>query len=429
MTDQHSRVCIIGAGAAGLTAARHLKARGIPFDVIEKYGEVGGIWNYGREDSPLYASTKFISSKKLSQYPDFPMPRNYPQYINRQQALDYLHAYTEHFELREHIRFNTAVEKVARLNEGGWQVTFDTGESELYSALIVATGHLNIPKYPDIPGEFSGESMHSFDYDTSDMFGGKRVLVVGAGNSGCDIAVELSRFASVLFHSTRRGYYYVPRMIFGTPSDVSGEMMLQAGLPPAVRRVLQKTLLRLVQPNPVALGLPRPDHEILESHPIINGRILSAIKRGEIIPMPDVVALHGDEVEFANGTREAVDHIIYATGYRMVISFIDDAHLNWQEHRPGFYLHMFHPQYEDLFLMGFVQPDSGSWWVYHYQADAIAAYLSAAPEQRQAFDQEKAGPQPDLGAGRQYVHSERHALELEHFSYTRRLKRIIKQLS
>src|SRR5262245_40625316 len=228
--------CVIGAGAAGLTAARHLAASAIPFEVIEREHDVGGIWDASLPHSPVYRSAHLISSKPLTQFPDFPMPREYPDYPDHAQALTYLRAYARAFGLYDHIRFGQTVERAERDGPGEWRVTLGDGTTRTYSGLIVASGVHSVPALPTVPGRFEGATMHSCGYKSPEIFLARRVLVVGAGNSGCDIAAEAGRHAAQAFLSVRRGYHFIPKYSFGRPTDQVGEVGHRLRLPLAVRR-------------------------------------------------------------------------------------------------------------------------------------------------------------------------------------------------
>jgi hypothetical protein len=424
-------VGVIGAGAAGLAAARRLREASIPFEVVEREGEVGGIWDASLPHGPVYRSAHLISSKPLTEFPDFPMPREYPDYPDHVQALAYLRGYAKRFALYDHIRFDRTVERAERTEAAGWKVSFAGGETRVYGALIVAAGIHWGPIMPLVPGRFDGTSRHSCGYKTPDIFRGKRVLVVGAGNSGCDIAVDASEHASHTFLSVRRGYHFLPKYAFGRPIDQVGEVSLKLRLPLSVRRALNEVVLRAVVGKPEEYGLPRPDHRLLESHPIVNSRILPAIRRGELRPKPDVVELNGREVLFKDGTSESVDLIVFATGYQVTFPFLEPRHLNSPDGRPDFYLHVFHPTYDDLFIIGMIQPDSGVWPLMDLQARAVAGYIRAAGADGPGIRKVRAlkqGPRPDLSGGIQYVNSERHRYEVEHWSYARQLRKVIRLL-
>jgi hypothetical protein len=423
--------CVIGAGAAGLSAARHLKAGSIPFEVIEREEDVGGIWNASLPHSPVYHSAHMISSKPLTEFPGFPMPPDYPDYPSHGQALAYLRSYARELGLYPSIRFGQTVERVERTENGGWEVTLAGGAARSYAGVVVAAGVHWIASMPDVPGSFDGEVIHSSRYKTPDIFRGKRVLVVGAGNSGCDIAVEASRTAERTFLSVRRGYYYIPKYAFGKPIDQVGELSLRLRVPLFVRRPLNQLLLKAVVGSPDQYGLPRPDHKLLESHPIVNSLVLLALGQGDLTPKPDLVALVGREVRFGDGSTEQIDLIVFATGYQATFPFLDASHLNSADGRPNYYLHVFHPTYDNLFILGVLQPDSGVWQLMDLQARAVAGYIRAARAGRAGVRKVRAlkqGPAPDLGGGIRYVRSERHRYEVEHSTYARRLQKLIRVL-
>jgi cation diffusion facilitator CzcD-associated flavoprotein CzcO len=431
MNDRIDKFCIIGAGSSGLAAAKNLKASGIPFDVLEREDDVGGLWNYGKPLSAVYRSTHLISSKPLTEYTDYPMPAEYPDYPSHWQVLEYMRNYARAFDLYSHIEFKTAVEEIHRA-ENFWEAALANGETRRYRGVIIANGHLWDPKFPDYPGRFDGVVLHSKNYKTPVVLRDKRVLVVGAGNSGCDIAVESAQNAARTFHSVRRGYHYLPKYLFGKPADQINEVSLKLRVPVSVRRTVNSALLRLLQGRPENFGLPKPDHKLFETHPIVNSQIFYYLSHGDIIPKPDVAELRGDRVRFKDGTEEQIDVIIYATGFNITIPFLDKAHLNWRNGHPAFYLNVFHPQYDNLFLAGFIQPDSGQWGLVDYQTQLIAKFIQAqthAPQKAAAFRKLKAGPLPYLGGRIRYVDSTRHYLEVEHFSYRQQLKRLIRKFS
>jgi flavin-binding monooxygenase-like protein len=423
--------CVIGAGAAGLAAARQLQANSIPFEVVERERDVGGLWDASLPHSPVYRSAHLISSKPLTQFPDYPMPEGYPDYPSHAQALEYLRSYARSFRLYDRIRFGRTVERAERVKGTDWQLSFADGETRVYSGLIVAAGVHWVPNLPDVPGKFEGEWMHSSRYKTPDILRDRRVMVVGAGNSGCDIAVEAGQHATRTFLSVRRGYHYIPKYAFGRPIDQVGEAGVKLHLPLFVRRPLDQLLLKIIVGSPDQYGLPRPDHELLESHPIVNSQILQALGQGDIHPKPDLHELNGREVRFKDGSTEQVDLIIYATGYRVSFPFLEPLHLNSTAGRPDFHLHVFHPTYDNLFVVGMIMPDSGVWWLMDLQAQAVARYIRALAGNGSGlrkFRDLKQGPRPDLGGGVHYVKSERHRFEVEHASYRRRLRKAIRLL-
>nr|NIL96181.1 NAD(P)-binding domain-containing protein [Planctomycetales bacterium]NIP67805.1 NAD(P)-binding domain-containing protein [Planctomycetales bacterium] len=423
------------AGSSGLAVAKNLQAAGIPFQVLERNDDVGGIWYYGTPTSSVYDSARLISSKTLTQYPDYPMPASYPPYPGRVQAWQYLRNYAQHFQLYPHIRFHTIVQEARPVDgDAAWEITFADGQRCRYRGLVIANGHNWDPNRPGpaIPGQFDGQLLHSAQYKTPDVLRDRRVLVVGGGNSGCDIAVEAAQAAAVTFHSTRRGYHYLPKFLLGRPIDQCGEALLRWRFPLWLRRAISRLAVRITLGPAGRVGLPDPDHRLFETHPIINSQLYYYLAHGQILPKPDLRQLCGPEVLFADGSRETVDVIVMATGFKISFPFIDQQYLNWDHDHPQLYLHIFHPHRENLFVAGMIQPDSGQWGLVDYQARLIARVIQLQEAGHPAADRfwrRARADQPDLSGGIRYLPSHRHLLEVEHFSYRERLQSLIAELA
>lgn len=431
--DRRERYCILGAGASGLAAAKNFRAAGIACDCLEREAEIGGVWNFASSAGRVLRSTHLISSKRQTEMTDFPMPKSYPPYPSQRQAWEYLSDYAREFGLHECLELGTTVEWIEPVEEphGGWEVRLASGEVRRYRGVVIANGHNWDPRRPEWPGEFSGTMIHSAEYKTPDSLSGRRVLVVGAGNSGCDIAVEAAQHAEQTFHSLRRGYHFLPKFLRGRPIDSCGEWMLRMRLPLWLRRRVTSVLVKLAVGSPRDYGLPRADHRLFETHPIINSQLLYHVGHGDITIRGDVASLDGERVQFVDGTEETIDVIICATGYKISFPFLDREHLNWRDGRPSLFLNMFHPDRDDLFVAGMIQPDSGQWGLVDYQTQLIARYVKGLEEGAPAaerFRRLKQQPPPDLSHGIRYQPSERHLLEVEHHSYRRRLQRLIAQL-
>jgi len=425
-TDRTNAYCIVGAGPSGLTVLKNLVEHGFAAEAIEREDDVGGTWYFGKPGSSVCRSTHLVSSKRLTEFTDFAMPDSYPHYPSHEQALAYLRDYARHFGLYKHIDLGRSVARIEPQNDH-WRVELADGEVRLYRGVIIANGHNWDPQVPSYPGTFSGLTLHSNQYKTPDVLAGKKVLVVGAGNSGCDIAVESARHATCTLHSMRRGYHYLPKFLLGKPVDRCGERLLALRLPIWLRRTIIARIIKLSVGRPEDYGLPKPDHRLFETHPIINSELLYYIGHGRIRPKPEVERLEGERVRFVDGSTEAVDLIVYATGFRISFPFIDEKHLNWHGAGPRFHLHMFHPHYERLLVAGLIQPDSGQWGLVDYQAQLIARYLrllDREPDRAQRF-RRRLARESDLGGGIHYVRSQRHLLEVEHYTYGRRLRRLM----
>lgn len=422
-------VAVLGAGSSGLAAARNFLRAGFQVRILEREHDLGGNWNYATGAARVYRSTHTISSKPGTEYPDFPMPGAFPDYPHHRQILEYLRSYAEHFGLIPLIEFGQEVEQVSPLRDGaagsGWAVTAG-GRTREFDVVVLGNGHNWFPKRPDVRGSFTGTSLHSAEYKTPDLFTGRRVLVVGGGNSGCDIVVEAAQHAERTWHSTRRGYWYMPKYLLGRPADQVGDRMLALGLPLWLRRAIAGISHRLMVGPPSRSGLPRPDHRLFETHPIVNSLLPYYVGHGAIVPKPDVSRLDGPTVHFADGTAVDVEVIVWATGYLIRFPFIEERQLNWQDGRPRLYLHVFHPVYDTLFVAGMIQPDSGQFGLVHWQMAAAAGYARAVRAGRpraEALRRRKADPSDDLGNGIRYRDSTRHWFEVEHWSYRKKLRR------
>lgn len=428
--DKSDRFCILGAGTSGLAVLKNFLQRGIACDCLEREDAIGGNWCYGKPASSIYASTHLISSKRLTEYTDFPMPEEYPEFPHHELAFQYLQDYVRHFDLERHIEFNATVERIERA-DNGWLVRPTSGEDRLYRGIVIANGHNWDPQFPEFPGTFSGTALHSSEYKTPDVLEGKRVLVVGAGNSGCDLAVEAATYARRALLSMRRSYPVLPKFFKGKPIDECGETLLRWRLPLPVRRLAAKMIVRWVLGPPEMTGWPRPDHKLFESHPIINSRLYDRIAHGDLHLKPNVAELCGERVRFVDGSEEPVDVILYATGFKISFPFMDRSELNWRNGRPELYLNVFHPERDDVFCCGLIQPDSGQWGLVDCQAQLMAAYLQGLDAGRPAalaFRRLKQSS-PNRWRGRgHYLESPRHLLEVEHYSYRRELERFTRKL-
>ncbi|MEO1655084.1 MAG: NAD(P)-binding domain-containing protein, partial [Bacteroidota bacterium] len=365
------------AGPAGLATAVALKKANIPFEMVDAGNKVGGIWDIQRADTPMYQSAHFISSRTLSGFQGFPMPPDYPDYPSHALVQAYLESYAQHHELEKYIRFQTRVEKAEPLGEN-WSVSFANGSQKTYLGLICATGitwHLNLPK---IKGDFSGAFMHSFAYKDARIFRGKRVLIIGGGNSGCDIACDAAREADEAFISLRRGYYFLPKYTLGMPSDLFKE---KYAFPHKYldTKISEFLLDKVLVGNLEQFGLTKPDHGLMQSHPIMNSRLIHYLGHGDIRAKRNVREFTGKKVCFEDGTSEEIDLIIAATGYKRMFPFLDEEIINPGADEKGLdlYLEIFSRKFDNLFFVGGIEVASAVFGLFNRQGELIAAYLQA----------------------------------------------------
>ena len=348
------RHCIIGAGYAGNGVAKAFRDAGIPYDQLERNEYVGGNWADG-----VYESTQIISSRDSTQYGDFPMPREYPDFPSREQVLAYLNEYVDHFGLRERIEFGTEVvrcEPLDRNGIGGWRVELASGEVREYAGVVVANGHHWDKRYPDYPGEFDGHEIHSKDYKRPGDLDGDRVLVVGAGNSGCDIAVEAAKELGSADISMRRGYWFLPKTIFGIPTAE----LDRPWFPVWAQRLFMRAMLRIVYGRYERYGLRRPDHRLFDKHPTVNSQLLYALRHGRVHARPDIARLEGRTVHFVDGTSGDYDTIVWATGFHVSFPFLERDLFEWRGDAPVRVAGMLPPGVANLYAYGVMQPRGGA---------------------------------------------------------------------
>ncbi|WP_106399033.1 flavin-containing monooxygenase [Actinocorallia populi] len=387
------RVAVIGAGAAGLAAAKALLDAGVEVAVHERSGRPGGLW--ARDDpggpSPAYASLHLNTSKGRTEFADFPMPRDWPDYPSADRVAGYLADYAEKFALTPFLRLRSTVTSVEREEGGGWTVTADPGGAERYDAVVVANGHNWDPRLPEpaYPGAFAGEQLHAHAYRDAEAFRDRRVLVVGMGNSAMDIAVDASYVArGPVLLSARQGVHIVPKYLFGRPSDATGGAL--SVLPWRLRQRLAQAMLRLAVGAPQDYGLPAPRGGLFQNHPTISDTILHRLTHGEVVVRPGVERLDGDRVVFTDGSSDPVDVIVWATGYRVSIPFLSARWLGADPEALPLYKRVFHLEDPSLVFVGLMQSTGAALPVVEAQAKLAAAYLSGSyalpepPEQRRA---------------------------------------------
>jgi cation diffusion facilitator CzcD-associated flavoprotein CzcO len=407
-TPTADRVCVVGAGPSGLVVARQLREAGVAFDVYEKHSDVGGIWDPENEGSPIYRSAHFISSKYSSGFYGYPMPEDYPDYPGWKQLRDYIRHFATQEKLYEQINFNTPVENAELQEDGSWIVTVG-GVQKPYRALVVAPGVTWHPNVPHLEGQetFTGELMHSSSYYDTSTFAGKNVLILGAGNSGVDIACDAAVSADHAFLSVRRGYRFLPKHVFGVPLDV---FVNYGGEPPAGITVPEDVneLVDALVGDLTRFGLPAPDHDVLASHPIVNDQIIHHFNHGDITAKPDVARLDGSEVVFVDGSREKIDVLVLATGYEYKIPFIDDELFEWRSGHPQLYLNIFNRTVGTLYVLGFIEFADAAYKRFEEMAQLVAMDLTLQGSDKEAFAEMKRTHRPDLRGGAHYIDTPRH---------------------
>lgn len=422
MAHSLPRTAIIGAGISGLTAGKMLKDYRVPYTTFETSDRIGGNWAFRNPNghSSAYRSLHIDTSKHRLSFKDFPIPEHFPSFPHHSDIKAYLDAYANAFGLLDHIEFNNGVVHAARRDGGGWEIEDQAGARREFDLLVVANGHHWDPRLPEFPGTFTGASIHSHHYiDPTEPLEltGKRILVVGIGNSAADITVELSSksLQNRVTLSTRSSAWIVPKYIAGQPGDKYFRTN------PYIPLSWQRKLVQLIAPalgtDPTMYGLPAPNHKLFEAHPTQSVELPLRLGSGDVIPKPNVSRLDGDTVHFEDGTSDVFDVIVYATGYNITFPFFDPGLISAPDNHIRLYKRMFKPGMDDLVFMGFAQAIPTLFPFVECQsrllaADAVGRYaLPSAAEMERVIDADQ-----QLHAGH-CTDRPRHTQQVDYFYY------------
>ncbi|XP_048730177.2 flavin-containing monooxygenase 5-like isoform X2 [Ostrea edulis] len=387
-------VAVVGAGASGLPAVKCCVDEGLQPLCFERTDHIGGLWHFTDEpiegQSCVMKSTSINCSKEMTCYSDYPIPKEFPIFMHNKDILKYFNMYADNFNLKKYIRFRTQVISVKRRSDfktsGQWNITtkdLTTGDTKelVFDAVMLCTGHHADKNIPDFPGlkEFQGTVVHTHDFRHPARYEDKRVVVIGIGNSGGDVSVELSRIASQVFLSTRRGAWVFNRIgDFGCPIDM---LILRRSL-----RFLTSMMSIFRDENEIiakklnerfdhAKYSLQPKHSPLAQHPTANDELPNRIISGSVKVKPNVRKFTKTGVEFEDGTFEdGIDVVILATGYKFGFPFLDKSVIEVVNNRIELYKNMFPPDLEKntLACIGFIQVLGSIFTVSEQQARLFA---------------------------------------------------------
>ncbi|MER7457796.1 NAD(P)-binding domain-containing protein [Micromonospora sp. NPDC126480] len=374
-------VAVVGAGAAGLATLKALADAGVPAVAFEAGDRVGGLWVYGSAGSPAYRTLHLNTSRTRTEFADHPMPAHWPDYPDHTRIADWLADYADRFGLHPRVRLRHTVDRVVPEPGGRWTVHADGPDGPTrvsVDAVVVANGHNRVPNpLPAYPGDCTARQLHSHAYRGPEQLAGRRVLVVGGGNSAMDIAVDASYAAARTLLSLRRGVWVVPKHLLGRPSDTLNGALARR-LPWRLRQRVTQALLTATVGQPSRYGLPAPAHGFLQDHPTLSDGLLSRLTHGEIEPRPGIAGFDGDRVTFTDGRTDEVDLVVWCTGYRVDLPFLDPALLGDGAETLPLYRHVFHPDAPGLAFVGLMQSTGAAFPLVEAQAKLVAAQLSGA---------------------------------------------------
>lgn len=396
------RVCVVGAGPAGLVATKTLREAGLEVDCYEVSTVVGGQWVLDNPSgrSAVYRSIHTNTTLPMSRLSDYAMPPHWPDFPSHEQVRGWWESYVDAFGFRDRIRLGVEVTAAHALAPSGWRVETRradaTTSEERYDALLACTGNYWCPRLPRIPGAFGGDLFHAQSYrdpETPVPVNGQRVVVVGLGNTGCEIACEIAKAgAAAVFLSARSGTWLMPKLKDGRPAAEGVPMMHPLDRVPSVLRILPERLReRLFERLGVvvfrrmfgdrmqrfeALGLPPPPANPLDKRPTVCEPLLDALERKAIEARPEIVRFEGENVVFRDGTAERADIVICATGFHLRYPYLPAEWVDTRNDDLSLFMGTMHPERPDLFVVGVSRPTGAFWPIAEVHAQFAAALLS-----------------------------------------------------
>ncbi|MBL7713791.1 MAG: NAD(P)-binding domain-containing protein [Chitinophagaceae bacterium] len=362
---------IIGAGPVGLGLAKVFKDRGIRYDQAEADSEVGGNWYHG-----VYKTAHILSCKTAMEFPEYPMPESYPDFPSQNQVCRYFIDYAHHFDLYGNIMFRKKVVQVLPVAENLWQVSFADGEEKKYTGVLICNGHHWCRRHPACAASFTGEYFHSKDYNSPEQLVNKKTLVIGAGNSACDIVCESARVGAGAFLSMRRSVWIFPKTFMGKPL---GRIKL-GWVPPFLEKFLIHALIRCTFGKHAQYKLDKPAHGFFDRHPTVSEELPYYLRHGRVTLKPDVLTIVDQEITFTDGTKEQFDLIVAATGFDLAFPFLPKELVRGEKGHLHLYGHATYEDYKGLYFVGWQQVRGGVGSLMGVFANVIADFIEIEEE-------------------------------------------------
>ena len=398
------RVAVVGAGPCGLITTKTLSEAGHEVFCYEVSDTVGGHWKIDNKSgkSAAYESLTTNTNKQMSRLRDYEMPVEWPDLPTHELMYEWWTGYVEKFSLAGQLYLEHEVMKVDSLS-AGWRLSVNHGDKTTqleFDAVVAASGNYWDPKLPAFLSDYTGDWIHAQQYRSPERpssLTGKKVLVVGSGNTGCEIALELSRDTSIEVHlAARSGNWILPKYIDGPEGRVhiAAKAPLSHPLDPVpavVRLIPEKVRTHLF--NRIAkqafakqfgvyadrlttAGMPPPPTNPLEKRPAVADGLAEALEAGAITAKPGISSAQGKTLMFSDAQSDQYDMVICATGYHLTYPYLDQAVLDTQGDDMRLFRGLMHPRHHSLFVVGVSRPTGGFWPVAEAQAEFIGQLLS-----------------------------------------------------
>ncbi|MCO5229666.1 MAG: NAD(P)-binding domain-containing protein [Chitinophagales bacterium] len=422
---ESKKICVIGAGIAGLIVCKYLKQNNILFDCFEKGNNIGGLWNF--ENGKIYDSLHINTTKSATEWESFPMPESFPIFPSHQEMLDYIKSYALHYDILQHISFNTEVVNIKKQDDI-FIVKLNNSIEIEYNYIIIATGHHDLAQIPkEIERDFSGIFLHSSKYRCADDFRGKSVLVIGIGNSAVDIACDLAKHTDIKVDiSTRNSAYIYPHFVFGKPlGDLSTNNPIP--LPKFLKRWIGHIVLKLSTGNQQQLGIPKPSYKLLDHHSTVSSEIFPLLSKGRIHFRSGIQKIQNNIIEFTDNYSQNYDAVIASTGYKISIPFLSDELYNNKEiektNQLKLYKRIVFPNENRIFFLGFIQPNYSLTRTIEEQVKWVVSLLKGDFILPNTDEMNKEILKHDEYIANNFYSSLRHTIQVDYHAYSKSLKR------
>ena len=431
--DPHAKThAIIGAGASGICLAKHLLEVGLDVTVFEVGTNIGGMWVYENDSglSSAYKTLHINTAKHLTNYSDFKFKDSVQRFPSHWDMHEYLHDYAEHFGVKDRIRFRSEVTEIKPLftpgkEEPRWQIETVDGQTHEFDSVCVASGHLTKPLHvSEFQEGFKGEYMHSHYYRTPESFKGKRVCIVGVGNSAVDIASDMCVITERCVMVARSGVMIAPKLIFGLPVTDISMKLFKPWIPDKLRRKIIAFMTYLVHGDMTDFGF-KP--LIRRAHPTTSATIIQDVAYNRVNIKQGIEKIDGKTIHFVDGTAEEFDVLLACTGYLIDLPFLSEDLVPIVDNNIELYKRIVPVKWPGLYIIGMIMSTTALNWNYEEQSKWIRefilgnAVMPTRPEMLRDIEKKKEF------IARHYKESPRHHIEEEHMYYFMELHKSLRQ--